>query len=153
MPPTLRSSLTAADPKAAVSAVRSVVAKAPLLVKLSVTNAPVVKVPPTVKSLVTLPEFSVAAPFVVRVSVVIRITSYNVCYTKLLRDPVGPPEIACDLAWKFREMVEYHGGQPVFYEVGTDLLPIYLDMGMVLFKLGDRITSYNVCYTKLLRSV
>lgn len=54
-----------------------------------------------------------------------------------LGDPVGPPEVARDLAWKYRELVERHGGQTVFYEVGTSLLHVYLDMGLTLFKLGE----------------
>jgi phosphatidylglycerol lysyltransferase len=54
-----------------------------------------------------------------------------------LGDPVGPVEVAEDLAWKYREMVERHGGQTVFYEVGTSMLHVYLDMGLALFKLGE----------------
>ena len=54
-----------------------------------------------------------------------------------LGDPVGPPEAARELAWKFRELVERHGGQTVFYEVGTAMLHVYLDMGLTLFKLGE----------------
>ncbi len=54
-----------------------------------------------------------------------------------LGDPVGSPEVARELAWHFREMVERHGGQPVFYEVGTTMLHVYLDMGLTLFKLGE----------------
>jgi phosphatidylglycerol lysyltransferase len=54
-----------------------------------------------------------------------------------LGDPVGPFELARDLAWKFREIVERHGGQTVFYEVGTRMLHVYLDMGLTLFKLGE----------------
>lgn len=52
-------------------------------------------------------------------------------------DPVGPPEVACELAWEYREMVERHGGQTVFYEIGTSMLHVYLDMGLTLFKLGE----------------
>lgn len=52
-------------------------------------------------------------------------------------DPVGPPDVARDLAWQFRELVEQHGGQPVFYEVGPSMLHVYLDMGLTLFKLGE----------------
>jgi len=52
-------------------------------------------------------------------------------------DPVAPPSVAGDLAWKFREMVERHGGSPIFYEVGPDMLHLYLDMGLSLYKLGE----------------
>jgi phosphatidylglycerol lysyltransferase len=54
-----------------------------------------------------------------------------------LGDPIGPPEVARELAWKYRELVERHGGQTVFYEVGTSQLPVYLDMGLTLLKLGE----------------
>jgi len=54
-----------------------------------------------------------------------------------LGDPAGPAELARDLAWKFRALVERHGGLPVFYEVGTTMLPVYLDMGLTLYKLGE----------------
>ncbi|SDZ80799.1 phosphatidylglycerol lysyltransferase [Desulfuromusa kysingii] len=53
-------------------------------------------------------------------------------------DPIGPPEEAQALAWTYRELVERHGGQTIFYEVGTQMLPIYLDMGLTLFKLGEQ---------------
>jgi phosphatidylglycerol lysyltransferase len=52
-------------------------------------------------------------------------------------DPVGPSAVIRDLAWKFRELVERHGGQTIFYEVGTASLHIYLDMGLTLLKLGE----------------
>jgi len=54
-----------------------------------------------------------------------------------LGDPVGPAAVADDLAWHFRELVERHGGRPVFYEVGTAMLHVYLDMGLTLFKIGE----------------
>ena len=54
-----------------------------------------------------------------------------------LGDPVGPLEVARDLAWQFRELVEQNGGQTIFYEVGPKLMHIYLDMGLMLFKLGE----------------
>jgi len=54
-----------------------------------------------------------------------------------LGDPVGPPKVARELAWKYWELVQQHGGQPIFYEVGTTMLHVYLDMGMTLFKLGE----------------
>lgn len=52
-------------------------------------------------------------------------------------DPVAPEDVARDLAWQFRELVEQYGGQPVFYEVGPEMLHIYLDMGLSLYKLGE----------------
>jgi phosphatidylglycerol lysyltransferase len=52
-------------------------------------------------------------------------------------DPVGPAEERPELAWRFRELCERHGGWPVFYEVGPEVLPLYLDMGLALTKLGE----------------
>ena len=62
-----------------------------------------------------------------------RITSYNVCYTKLLRGE-NPEEN--DLWFKYK-----------IPETGGGLSSTPFD----LVKFGNRITSYNVCYTKLLR--
>ena len=60
-----------------------------------------------------------------------RITSYNVCYTKLLR-----------------------GGRAVRWaetlKIWCDNNNIDLELANTRFR-GHRITSYNVCYTKLLR--
>ncbi len=54
-----------------------------------------------------------------------------------LGNPVGSPAVAQELAWKYRELVERHGGLTVFYEVDTTMLHVYLDMGLTLFKLGE----------------
>ena len=55
-----------------------------------------------------------------------RITSYNVCYTKLLRDKVAD-------------------------QISDALLDEFLSQDPESKVACDRITSYNVCYTKLLR--
>jgi phosphatidylglycerol lysyltransferase len=52
-------------------------------------------------------------------------------------DPVGPQEERWELAWQFRELSDRHGGRTVFYEVGTIDLPLYLDLGLTLLKLGE----------------
>lgn len=54
-----------------------------------------------------------------------------------LGDPIGEPEAGAELAWRFREMADRHGGWPVFYEVGTSRLPLYIDLGLSLLKLGE----------------
>ena len=54
-----------------------------------------------------------------------------------LGDPVGPPSSGARLAWRFRELADRAGGQAVFYQVRPETLPIYLDMGMSLLKLGE----------------
>jgi phosphatidylglycerol lysyltransferase len=52
-------------------------------------------------------------------------------------DPAGPEEEWPELLWRFREMCHEHAGQPVFYEVGSAHLSLYLDLGMNLLKLGE----------------
>lgn len=54
-----------------------------------------------------------------------------------LGNPIGPPAVARELAWKFRELAERHSGQTVFYGVDTTMLHVYLDMGLTFFKLGE----------------
>jgi len=54
-----------------------------------------------------------------------------------LGDPVGPAEEWEKLAWSFRELVDLHDGHPVFYQVAGESLPMYVDMGMSLAKLGE----------------
>jgi phosphatidylglycerol lysyltransferase len=55
-----------------------------------------------------------------------------------LGDPVGPPEAREALCWAFRERVDREGGRVAFYDVGPESLPLYLDLGLSLLKLGDR---------------
>ena len=52
-------------------------------------------------------------------------------------DPVAAPELRRELAWRFHELVDAHRGLTVFYEVTGDDLPIYLDLGLTLRKLGE----------------
>jgi phosphatidylglycerol lysyltransferase len=52
-------------------------------------------------------------------------------------DPVGRPEQQEALAWRLRELADRHGARAVFYEVSDEVLPIYLDLGFDLRKLGE----------------
>ena len=54
-----------------------------------------------------------------------------------LGDPVGAAADQVELAWRFRELADRHGGWTVFYEVSTDHLPLYIDLGLTLLKLGE----------------
>jgi phosphatidylglycerol lysyltransferase len=54
-----------------------------------------------------------------------------------LGDPVGQPAEQVELAWRFHELADRHRGWTVFYEVGADHLPIYIDLGLTLLKLGE----------------
>jgi phosphatidylglycerol lysyltransferase len=46
-------------------------------------------------------------------------------------------ERAYEMAWSFREMSDEHGGWTVFYQVTPEFLPLYVDLGLALMKLGE----------------
>jgi phosphatidylglycerol lysyltransferase len=52
-------------------------------------------------------------------------------------DPVGSEKEYAELIWQFRELCDRHGGWPVFYEIGADDLPLYIEQGLTLLKLGE----------------
>ena len=91
-----------------------------------------------------------------------RITSYNVCYTKLLRGRIEPDDIApasesiidvMRVAAYAHQMDEAiwlaHHCMDKGYEVTVNLMAVSNVMERDLDEALNRITSYNVCYTKL----
>lgn len=52
-------------------------------------------------------------------------------------DPVGPAAELTELAWAFRSLADRHAAWPVFYEVSQQHLPLYVDLGLTLAKLGE----------------
>lgn len=54
-----------------------------------------------------------------------------------LHDPVGPREEWDELIRKFVMLAHRHGGRAAFYQVRPDSLPLYLDSGLTLMKLGE----------------
>ncbi|MEA3197741.1 MAG: phosphatidylglycerol lysyltransferase [Gammaproteobacteria bacterium] len=52
-------------------------------------------------------------------------------------DPVGQPEVCEELAWEFLERCDVMAVSPVFYEVKPQNLPLYVDLGLNLSKLGE----------------
>lgn len=52
-------------------------------------------------------------------------------------DPVGDPRRQEELAWRFLELADRHGARTTFYEVTDQTLPIYLELGLDLYKLGE----------------
>lgn len=52
-------------------------------------------------------------------------------------DPVGEQTAVENLLWQFQEQADRYGAKAVFYQVGPELLPFYLDQGLALFKLGE----------------
>jgi phosphatidylglycerol lysyltransferase len=54
-----------------------------------------------------------------------------------LHDPVGPRCEWDELIRKFVMLAHTHGGRAAFYQVRADSLPLYLDSGLTLMKLGE----------------
>ncbi len=52
-------------------------------------------------------------------------------------DPVGAPVQQAEAAWRFKEEADAHGAWSVFYQVTPQRLPIYIDLGLTLLKLGE----------------
>jgi phosphatidylglycerol lysyltransferase len=52
-------------------------------------------------------------------------------------DPVGSTEEREELVWTFRELADRVAAWSVFYEVSPENLPIYVDAGLALSKLGE----------------
>ena len=83
-----------------------------------------------------------------------RITSYNVCYTNLLRDPKEKVDLDDEVSLQYYRVQMIFEGS-ICLEQGDPLAnDKYTGKGKKEDEkspLSDRITSYNVCYTKLLR--
>jgi len=66
----------------------------------------------------------------------------------VLSDPVGDPDEFPELIWHFRNRVHRHGGWPVFFQVTPPFLPLYLDAGLALLKVGEEgkvpLTSFTL---------
>ena len=52
-------------------------------------------------------------------------------------DPIGPAELGEELAWDFLEECDGMAVSPVFYQVTPERLPLYVDLGLTLSKLGE----------------
>ncbi|MFZ1889135.1 MAG: bifunctional lysylphosphatidylglycerol flippase/synthetase MprF [Candidatus Binataceae bacterium] len=59
-----------------------------------------------------------------------------------LFDPVGPHEEWPELVWRFVELADRHGGRAAFYQVRPDSLPLYLDAGLRVVKVGEEACIY-----------
>lgn len=54
-----------------------------------------------------------------------------------MSDPAGDHAAARDLAWRFREECHRHDGWPVFYEISNAMLPVVVDLGLTIYKIGE----------------
>lgn len=55
----------------------------------------------------------------------------------VLGDPIGAEASRSELLWKFREQCDLYDARSVFYQVSEETLPLYLDLGLSLIKLGE----------------
>jgi phosphatidylglycerol lysyltransferase len=55
----------------------------------------------------------------------------------VMGNPVGPRAAWEGLVWQFRELCDRYDGRPVFYKVDESSLPLYLELGLSFFKLGE----------------
>jgi phosphatidylglycerol lysyltransferase len=54
-----------------------------------------------------------------------------------MADPIGPAAECTELAWRYRELVDRHGGLTAFYQVSESHLSLYIDLGLTLHRLGE----------------
>jgi phosphatidylglycerol lysyltransferase len=52
-------------------------------------------------------------------------------------EPVGPEARWPGLVWEFHALADRYGRRTVAYEVGAEHLPLFLDLGLLPFKLGE----------------
>lgn len=52
-------------------------------------------------------------------------------------DVVGNNDQAKELIWDFYEMSRLHQGRAAFYEIGEKYIPVFLDLGLTLVKIGE----------------
>jgi phosphatidylglycerol lysyltransferase len=67
------------------------------------------------------------------------VLTYDVAgrYWIAMGDPAGSSEEQEELVWRFREEADHVGSKIAFYQVGVACLPLYLDLGLSLIKLGE----------------
>jgi phosphatidylglycerol lysyltransferase len=58
-------------------------------------------------------------------------------YWFVMGDPLGDSEEFRDLAWSFREKAAMNGSKVVYYEATDKELPLYIEQGLVLIKIGE----------------
>ena len=64
-----------------------------------------------------------------------------------LGDPVGPPAEWPELVWRFIELADSHGGKAAFYQIPPSSLPLYLDAGLQVLKLGEMASVFLPSFT------
>jgi phosphatidylglycerol lysyltransferase len=64
-----------------------------------------------------------------------------------LGDPVGPAAEWPELVWRFIELADRHGGRAAFYQIPAASLPLYLDAGLKILKLGEEARVFLPTFT------
>jgi len=64
-----------------------------------------------------------------------------------LGDPVGPQPEWSDLVWRFIELADSHGAKAAFYQIPPSSLPLYLDAGLEVLKLGEMASIFLPSFT------
>jgi phosphatidylglycerol lysyltransferase len=64
-----------------------------------------------------------------------------------LGDPVGPATEWPELVWRFIELADRHGGRAAFYQIPASSLPLYLDAGLKILKLGEEARVFLPTFT------
>jgi phosphatidylglycerol lysyltransferase len=64
-----------------------------------------------------------------------------------LGDPVGPAAEWPELVWRFIELADRHGGRAAFYQIPASSLPLYLDAGLKILKLGEEAWVFLPAFT------
>jgi phosphatidylglycerol lysyltransferase len=54
-----------------------------------------------------------------------------------LHEPFGDPSELSALAWGFHDAAYAANARPVFYSVGAEMIPLWLEMGLALVKMGE----------------
>jgi phosphatidylglycerol lysyltransferase len=77
-----------------------------------------------------------------------------------LFDPIGLASETGELIWRFRELCDHERARPAFYQIRPDNLPLYVDAGLTLTKLGEEARVHlpdfdlkKLSSTKLLHAV
>ena len=58
-------------------------------------------------------------------------------YWIAMGDPVGVTEELEELAWQLLTLADQHNAKVAFYQVSTNHIPLYLELGLALIKLGE----------------
>ena len=58
-------------------------------------------------------------------------------YWVTMGDPVGETEELEELAWQLLTLADRHNAKVAFYQVSTQHIPLYLELGLALIKLGE----------------